>query len=111
MFTCFSIIFVFPNKFMYSVKSLLIISSLLIKTQAKKPSYQLGSSAPINLGRASNFIAPLQPGPSRNTESAKIWTLAANDMLDDDVVSFIGWVWLGLLGGCGLIIFLIPCRI
>lgn len=31
---------------------------------------------------------------SRNAESAKIWTLAANDMLDDDVVSVNEWVWL-----------------
>lgn len=63
-----------------------------LKVQAKKPSYQLGASAPISLGRISTV--PSQQAPlSRNAESAKIWTLAANDMLDDDVVSVNEWAW------------------
>ena len=32
--------------------------------------------------------------PVANSESARIWTLAANDMFDDDLVSFNEWVWL-----------------
>ncbi|KAK3085387.1 hypothetical protein FSP39_002595 [Pinctada imbricata] len=64
-----------------SIKSGLTLSRdfEVVLVTAKKPSYEVGSTAQLKLSFAKKKTEPPKP------DVAKVWTLSANDMLDDDV--------------------------
>ena len=71
---------------------------------AKKPSYEVGTSSKLSfatkleskyqrrtdpLSILTVFPHPGQAGSKVSEETAQVWTLSANDVFDDDIVSMI----------------------
>nr|XP_014346552.1 PREDICTED: anamorsin [Latimeria chalumnae] len=68
-----------------------------VQMSAKKPNFEVGSSAQLKLSFAKKSTHAEKPLVDPN--AAKLWTLSANDMNDDDVVSFANFIdrWLAKL--------------
>jgi SAM-dependent methyltransferase len=69
----------------YSYEENGLQSVIVVEVNAKKPSFEIGASSQLSL----SFIKKQEQTPKMNPTTATVWTLSANEMQDDDVVSHV----------------------